>query len=422
MKSIANAGHLNHKGSSVTKRQALYKKLIVSQLKRIHVGGIVLIENDEKLHFGDASKLGDDVVTIRITDPRTYKMVLTGGTIGAGEAYMLGYWQVDNLVGLIQLMLKNRAGMQNMESRFSWVKKSWSSILNKSRINSLRGSKRNIVAHYDLSNDFFSLFLDPTMMYSSAIYENDEQGLNEASIFKLNHICQRLKLTEDDHLLEIGTGWGGMAIHAAQNFGCRVTTTTISDEQYDYAKARIEKLGLSDRITLLKKDYRLLEGQYDKLVSIEMIEAVGHQFYDEFFKGCSSLLKPDGLALIQAITATDQRFEIEKNKTDFIRRYIFPGGCLPSNNIIFSTLARCTDMHCVGLEDITRFYARTLQEWRERFLAALPEVKAMGFDDVFIRMWEFYLAYCEGGFRERQINTTQFVFAKPEARCLPSIS
>ena len=212
-----------------------------------------------------------------------------------------------------------------------------------------------------------------------------------------------------------------MAIYAAQNYGCKVTTTTISDEQHAYAQKRIEDLGLSDRITLLKKDYRELEGSFDKLVSIEMIEAVGHQFYDRFFSKCSSLLKPNGVALVQAITTTDARYESEKNKIDFIRRYIFPGGCLPSNNVVFNMLSKYTDMQCIGFEDITFHYARTLKDWRDRFMSSLPEVRNLGFDDVFIRMWEFYLAYCEGGFKERQINTAQFLFAKPEAKCLPTI-
>lgn len=420
MKSVATAGNLSTQAGANLKFQDFYRKLIFSQLEKLSTGSIVLNEDGQTFVFGRASE-ELPTVHIQVSDKRTYKMVLTGGTIGAAEAYMLGCWFVDDLVNLIQLMLKNRAALQNMESRFSWVKKSWNSFLDKSRLNSLSGSKKNIVAHYDLSNDFFGLFLDPEMMYSSAIYTPKHNDLNAASVYKLQHICERLDLNENDHLVEIGSGWGGMAIYAAQNYGCRVTTTTISDEQYSYAKEKIERLGLSEKITLLKKDYRALEGRFDKLVSIEMIEAVGHQFYAQFFKQVSRLLKPTGLALIQAITTTDSRYELEKNKSDFIRRYIFPGGCLPSNNIISTMLSRCTDMQCVGLEDITYHYARTLRDWREKFLAALPQVKDMGFDDVFIRMWEFYLAYCEGGFKERQINTAQFLFAKPQAQCLPAI-
>lgn len=429
MKTIAIDGTYGaSRGQQNTRREGRYqvlcRKFILRKLESLDIGCLTIVENGKQYRFGD-EKNSECNVSINILDSRAYSQILSGGTIGAGEAYMLGYWQVDNLVNLVRLMLLNRSSLQNMDSNFSWAKKAISSFLEISRMNNVRGSKRNIVAHYDLSNDFFKLFLDPLMMYSSAIYRTENESLEDAAEYKLKHICERLNLKETDHLIEIGSGWGSMAIYAAKHYGCKVTTTTISDEQFDYAKQQIASEGLQHKVELLKKDYRLLEGmdgKFDKLVSIEMIEAVGHQFYKRFFNKCNALLKHDGVALIQAITASDHRFEKEKNKIDFIRRYIFPGGCLPSNNIIAKMLTKHTDMQCIGFEDITFDYARTLQDWRERFIASLPEVKSMGFDDVFIRMWEFYLAYCEGGFRERAIHTGQFLFAKPGARYSPSVN
>jgi cyclopropane-fatty-acyl-phospholipid synthase len=278
------------------------------------------------------------------------------------------------------------------------------------------GSRKNISAHYDLGNDFFRLFLDPTMMYSSALFAGQRATLEDASIAKLDEICRQLELEADDHLLEIGTGWGGMAIHAARNYGCRVTTTTISREQFEHATAMVAEAGLQDRVTVLCEDYRHLEGRYDKLVSIEMIEAVGHQFYSNYFSCCSQLLKPGGKMVIQAITMSDQRYLQARDNVDFIKRYIFQGGCLPSIAVISDHLARDTDMQMVHLRDITPDYALTLAHWRERFMERLEDVREMGFDDQFIRMWEFYLAYCEGGFRERIISTVQLAFAKPAYR------
>ncbi|MCB2069151.1 MAG: class I SAM-dependent methyltransferase, partial [Ottowia sp.] len=278
------------------------------------------------------------------------------------------------------------------------------------------GSRKNIAAHYDLGNDFFKLFLDPTMMYSSALFPSADASLEEASVAKLDELCRQLELRSEDHLLEIGTGWGGMAIHAARHYGCRVTTTTISREQYQYACEQVQQAGLQDRVTVLCEDYRNLTGRYDKLVSIEMIEAVGHAFYSDYFQRCSALLKPEGKMVIQAITIADQRYDSARKSVDFIQRYIFPGGCLPSLAVISDHLARDTDMQMVHLRDITADYALTLAHWRERFMAAQEAVLRQGFDRSFIRMWEFYLAYCEGGFRERIIGTVQLAFAKPGYR------
>jgi len=282
--------------------------------------------------------------------------------------------------------------------------------------NSRRGSRRNISAHYDLGNEFFRTFLDPTLMYSAAIFERTGMSLEKASLAKLDRICRRLELKPVDHLLEIGTGWGAMALHAAGHYGCRVTTTTISREQYELARERIDAAGLADRITLLQEDYRDLRGQYDKLVSIEMIEAVGYRYYDAYFRQCGALLKPDGMMLLQAITIADQRYESARNAVDFIQRHIFPGSCIPSVTVITDAVTRVTDMRLVDLLDIGVHYATTLRCWRENLFANLEQVRALGYPEEFIRMWEFYFCYCEGGFIERVIGDAQMLFIKPLAR------
>jgi len=316
----------------------------------------------------------------------------------------------------MRLFSANLATLELLESRQSLLVRLGLKLSHALRRNTRAGSRKNISAHYDLGNDFFKLFLDPTMMYSAALFRTDETSLEEASTAKLEELCRQLELDSSDHLLEIGTGWGGMAIHAATHYGCRVTTTTISREQYEYALAQVQAAGLQDRVTVLCEDYRNLEGSFDKLVSIEMIEAVGHDYYSSYFQRCSQLLKPEGKMVIQAITIADQRYEAARNSVDFIQRYIFPGGSLPSVAVIADHLARDTDMQMIHLRDITRDYALTLASWRKRFLAAQSTVEKMGFEQSFIRMWEFYLAYCEGGFRERIIGTVQLAFAKPGYR------
>jgi cyclopropane-fatty-acyl-phospholipid synthase len=285
--------------------------------------------------------------------------------------------------------------------------------------NTREGSRRNIIAHYDLGNDFYRLFLDDTLTYSCGIFERPDSSLREASIAKYDRICRKLGLSAADQVLEIGTGWGGFALHAAKHYGCRVTTTTISDRQYEMARQRFTEAGLSDRIVLLKSDYRDLAGTFDKLVSIEMIEAVGHHFLDDFFRVCSNRLKPDGLMLLQAITIRDQVFDWHKRNVDFIKRYIFPGSCIPSLSVIGQAVARATDLRMFHLEDITSHYATTLRRWRENFFANLDQVKNLGFPDAFIRMWEFYLCYCEGGFAERYLGDVQILFTKPLCRREP---
>jgi cyclopropane-fatty-acyl-phospholipid synthase len=330
-------------------------------------------------------------------------------------------WWSPDLVQVIRVMALNMTVLTRLDSKWSSFFNLACKIAHRLRPNTLKKARENISAHYDIGNHFFSLFLDKTMLYSAAIYPHEEASLEEASINKMKHICNQLALSSSDHLLEIGTGWGGMAIFAAKQTGCRVTSVTISQEQFVYAKDWVKRENLEDKITILLQDYRLIEGKFDKLVSIEMIEAVGHQFYREYFTKCSHLLKPNGLMLIQAITIQDQRFDYARRNTDFIQQYIFPGGCLPSNAIIAKHISQHTDMQIIGLEDITSHYARTLNDWRNAFFKNVERVKAQGFDDIFLRMWEFYLCYCEGGFRERAISTAQFLIAKPDARSLPNL-
>ncbi len=400
----------------------LAKKTILKVLHKIEVGRLVVEDDGRVYEFGEAAEKATVTAHIFVHHISAYKDVLFGGTIGSGEAYMLGSWSSSSLLNVIRLMVLNIETLNKMDNSRPLIGRITSKLVHLLNANTKSGSRKNISAHYDLGNDFFRLFLDPTMMYSSAVFPNEKASLEEASINKLDLICKKLNLTESDHLMEIGTGWGGLAIHAAKNYGCKVTTTTISREQYEYATAAVKRAGLENQVTLLLEDYRNLTGSYDKLVSVEMIEAVGHKYYDSYFEKCSSLLKADGLMLIQAITIADQRYEEAKRSVDFIQRYIFPGGCLPSNEVIAKCIARKTDLMIVGLHDIGQDYAKTLAEWRLRFHANMDAVKQQGFDDIFCRMWEFYLCYCEGGFLERVISTAQIVFAKPGARAIQPVA
>lgn len=396
--------------------EGMARRTLLRVMGQIQVGTLTIHEGEQTLHFGTEGNAAEPNAVINIHDPVVYRQVLTAGIVGSGEAYMLGHWSSPDLVEVIRLFSANMAAMDAMESRASWLRTLAMKLVHAFNSNTVRGSRRNISAHYDLGNDFFKLFLDENMMYSSAVFPHKGATLEQASDYKLDLLCKQLELQAGDHLLEIGTGWGGMAIHAAKNYGCRVTTTTISQEQYNRACERVAEEGLGHLVTVLCEDYRDLQGSYDKLVSIEMIEAVGHKFYQDYFRQCSALLKPDGLMAIQAITMTDQRYEVARDEVDFIKRYIFPGGCLPSIEVISGHIARDTDMQITHLRDITADYAETLAHWRTRFQAALPQVREQGFDTVFERMWEFYLCYCEGGFRERIIGTVHMTFAKPGYR------
>ena len=326
---------------------------------------------------------------------------------------MRGAWSCDDLVTLVRLLVRNINVVDDMEGGTAALTRPFQKLFHWVNRNTREGARRNISAHYDLGNDFFSSWLDSSMMYSSAIFPTEDASLHEAQIYRLNHICNQLQLSSSDHLVEIGTGWGSMAIHAVHNFGCRVTTTTLSLEQYEHTLERVKKAGHEDQITVLLQDYRDLEGTFDKLVSIEMIEAIGWQQFDTYFAKCGELLKPGGRLLIQAITIADQRYENAKRSVDFIQRYIFPGSNLPSISAMTSSIARKSDLLVTGLEDIGLHYAKTLRYWRQAFLDQLPLVREMGYSDDFIRMWEFYLCYCEGGFLERAISDVHLIADRP---------
>jgi cyclopropane-fatty-acyl-phospholipid synthase len=390
------------------------KSQILNHLGKLQSGQLNLVDGSENHSFGDESHPLHAVIYVH--DPRFYGEIAFGGSIGAGEAYMLGYWSADNLTNVIRLMCINQPVMDNLEGGYQWLTKPIMRLLHWLNSNTTEGSRKNIAAHYDLGNDMFQLFLDPTMMYSSAMFNSDTKTLQQASELKLKTICDKLDLKHTDHVLEIGTGWGGFSIYAAKNYGCKITTTTISEQQYHLAKKRVEAAGVSDKITLLLDDYRHLNGQYDKLVSIEMIEAVGYQFYDTYFAKLSSLLKPEGLALIQAITIADQRYESAKKSVDFIQRYIFPGSCIPSNTAMLNSVTNVTDMRLIDLKDIGPHYATTLRMWRENFFSNLDQVRKLGYSEEFIKMWTFYFCYCEGGFEERALGDVHLLLAKPANR------
>jgi cyclopropane-fatty-acyl-phospholipid synthase len=392
------------------------ERAVRARLAQLQHGCVSLQHQGQRTDYGSLSVRCELSVHIEVLDARFWSELAFGGSIGAGEAYMAGYWRCNDLTALVRILLQNRQVLDGMEGGWAALTAPLQKALHWANRNTRTGSRRNIAAHYDLGNDFFALFLDPTMMYSCAIYATPETTLAEAQQARLHRICQRLDLKPTDHLLEIGTGWGGMAIHAAQHYGCRVTTTTISRQQYELARERVVAAGLQDRITLLLEDYRDLEGQYDKLVSLEMIEAVGHQFYETYFAQCARLLTDEGLMLLQAITIADQRYEAARKSVDFIQRHIFPGSTIPSITALLDATTAASDLKLVQLDDIGPHYATTLRHWRENFMARLDDVRAQGCSEEFIRMWEFYLCYCEGGFEERAIGDVHMLLAKPGNR------
>jgi cyclopropane-fatty-acyl-phospholipid synthase len=400
----------------ISRLEAMARGLMLKQLTGLEHGRVVLEDAYGRREFGALTERCGLSVQLHVHDSGFYADVAFGGSIGAGESYMKGCWSCDRLTDLVRILVINRELLNGMEKGLARLMTPLSKGLHWLRRNSVKGSRRNIEAHYDLGNDFFGLFLDESWMYSSAIFPDDGADLHAASLHKLDVICKKLDLQPEDHLLEIGTGWGGLALHAARNYGCRVTTTTISRQQHQLASECVRAAGLENRITLLQDDYRKLEGRYDKLVSVEMIEAVGHEYFPAFFRVCGSLLKPDGLMLLQAIVIADRYYEQAKNSVDFIQRYIFPGGCLPSVGVINDCIASETDMRLLHMHDFAEHYARTLRLWRERFYGNIDRIKQLGYSDRFIRMWEYYLCYCEGGFLERSTGVVQMLFAKPDNR------
>ncbi|OOG46812.1 cyclopropane-fatty-acyl-phospholipid synthase family protein [Rhodanobacter sp. C01] len=393
------------------------RQRLLAQMAGLRHGRLVLQDALGTVELGTPATQHPDLTAhIEVLDPAFYRAVAANGSVGAGESYMDGQWRCTNLVALIQLLVRNRDLLDGMETGLArlggMAMRAWHALQRNTRT----GSRRNIAAHYDLGNDFFELFLSPDLMYSSAIWAGADDTLEAASARKLERICRKLDLQPTDRVVEIGTGWGGFALYAAQHYGCHVTTTTISREQHALASERITAAGISDRVTLLLKDYRDLSGQYDKLVSIEMVEAIGAPYLDTYFGQLGQLLKPDGLALLQAITIEDHRYAQALKSVDFIKRHVFPGSFIPSISTLLAAKTRSSDLALVQLEDFGESYARTLHAWRERFMARLSQVHAQGFDEHFIRMWEFYLAYCEGGFRERSIGVAHLLLAKPGNR------
>jgi cyclopropane-fatty-acyl-phospholipid synthase len=402
----------------------LGRKLLLGQLRHFEHGELRLVEPDGKQHVFGRRHGGFDVgCTLYFDHHQSYADAAFGGTVGAGEAYIRGLWHCDDLVSLVRIFVANREQMNRMDSRWSFVSRPLLRLFHWANRNSKNGSARNIAAHYDLGNDLYKIMLDETMAYSCAIFPRPGASLAVASTAKFEAVCRKLDLQATDHVIEIGTGWGGFAIHAVERYGCRVTTTTISQSQYDYAVNAIAERGLSDRITVLLKDYRDLTGElagpFDKLVSIEMVEAVGAKYLDGYFWNCARLLKPGGSMLLQAITIQDQFYEQALKSVDYIQRYVFPGSFIPSVTALTNSVTSATDMKVFHLEDIGPHYARTLRLWRERFFRNIGAVRALGYSDNFIRLWEYYLCYCEGGFMERQLGTVQMLLTRPGCRRAP---
>jgi cyclopropane-fatty-acyl-phospholipid synthase len=394
----------------------LARTAFLKALQRITAGSLVLADDTEQVRFG-AETDRTPAAQVAIHQPRFFRRAAFGGSLAAAESYLDGDWSSDDLTALFRLVIRNPNAFGAMDQ--GWLARGVHMAARAAhwlRRNTRRASRSNIEAHYDLGNDFFQLILDETMMYSSGIFPTPTSPLLEASLRKLDRICTHLALGPNDHLLEIGTGWGGLALHAARHYGCRITTTTISREQYDLARERIREARLEDRVSVLFEDYRDLRGTYDKLVSIEMIEAVGHQFFDTFFRQCGKLLKPHGLALLQGIVMNEQAYPQYLRSVDFIQKYVFPGGCLPSIGALHQAAARTTGWRLLHLEDFAAHYAQTLRAWRERFHAALDQVRQLGYSERFVRLWDYYLSYCEAAFEERATGVVQMLWAGPDSR------
>ena len=362
---------------------------------------------------------------VYVGDADMYRRIMLGGTIGSAESYMQQQWSTDNLTSLIRIMIRNLDHFTRLEKGWARIKNVLHYFQHALRHNSIANSRKNIYEHYDLGNDFYRLFLDPTLNYSSGVFEDlsptapVKESMLSASIRKMDTICQKLHINSLDHVLEIGTGWGAMAVHMASKYGCRVTTTTISQQQFKVASERVIEAGVENLVTVILKDYRELEGKYDKLVSIEMIEAVGHQYYDQFFGKCNDLLRADGAMLLQAITIGEQNYDYHIRNVDFIGKYIFPGGSLPSISALSKSVGRVSRMRMILQTDITPHYERTMLCWREKFSEKLDAIRSLGYDESFLRRWHFYLCYCEAAFAERRVHCTHLMFAKPHSKLEP---
>ncbi len=397
---------------------AICRKAVWSRLNSLKFGALRVIEEGRSQWFGDDSS--DMDVTLYVEDPRFYRRAVLGGGLGVAEALLAGEVRCDDWTGFVRLFTRNLELTDRMDRGWGWCRSRLARVRHWLRRNTRRNASQNIHEHYDLGNEFFALFLDESLTYSAGVFEQPGATMEEASLAKIDRACRKLALRPEDHLLEIGTGWGALSIYAARHFGCRVTTATISREQFELATRRVAEAGLSDRIDVQMCDYRDLTGQYDKIVSVEMIEAVGHSFLETFFRQCSRLLRPDGLMLLQAIVIRDQRYRDHLRCVDFIRRYVFPGGSLPSIGALLTASTSATEMRLLHLEDIAPHYAESLRRWRAVFLQRLPEVRELGFSERFIRLWDYYLCYCEAVFEERQVNTVQMLYAQPGCRFDPS--
>jgi cyclopropane-fatty-acyl-phospholipid synthase len=391
----------------------LARRLVSRRLKCLSLGQITFEDDVGSIQLGQPADLH---AVVRVNEPRFFREAMMGGTLSVAESYLRGDWECDDLASFFRVFVRNLKTTDQLDRGIAQLGRSVNRLYHWSRGNSRAGSRRNIHAHYDLGNDFFKLWLDDTMAYSSGIFAKPTSTLNEASTEKFDRVCRKLDLGPEDHLLEIGGGWGGLAIHAARHYHCRVTTTTISQEQFDCARQRIEAEGLAERISLLQKDYRDLTGQFDKLVSIEMIEAVGHNHLDNYFNKCSELLRPEGSMVLQAIVMPERDHAQYLKDVDFIQRYIFPGGCLPSLAAMLESVGRVTDLRFVHAEDFAPHYAETLRRWYSSFNERLDVVQRLGYSDEFIRLWTYYLCYCEAVFEERYIGVLQVQFDKPRCR------
>ena len=389
--------------------ERMAERALRARLACLQHGLITLVADGRRVTYGHATPRCALHATLRVCDRRFYTDAVFGGSVGAGESFMAGDWTVDDLTALVRILLVNRGVLDGLDGGWSRLAGPARRALHAVARNTRAGSRRNIAAHYDIGNDFFELFLDPTMTYSCAVFEHEGVDLEQAQIAKIDRLCRKLDLKPHDHLLEIGTGWGALAMHAARHYGCRVTTTTISREQHALARERIAAAGLADRITLRLDDYRDLGGRYDKLVSVEMIEAVGHQYFDTFFRRCSELLAPGGTMVLQSITIDDRQYESARRSVDFIKRHVFPGCCIPSVTALAQSVARASTLRIVDLEDIGPHYVTTLAAWRRNLFGNAASVRARGYPEALLRMWEFYLSYCEGGFAERALSDVQIV-------------
>ena len=388
------------------------QNVFIRKLSTIQGGTLIFEQGEESIRLGQ----GEPTVTIKINNTTFWNRLFFGGQTAAGESYVDGDWDCDDLVTAMRLLLNNQPVYNNLGSGLAKLMLPFKMLRKWFKRNSRSGSKRNISAHYDLGNEFYKLWLDDTLSYSCALFEKPDMSLYQASIAKLAATCEKLELKKSDHLLEIGTGWGGLALYAATKYGCKVTTVTISKEQYELAKQRVFDAQLDHLITVELKDYRDIKGQYDKLVSIEMVEAVGAAYLNNFVERCGALLKPEGLLVIQGIIISERLFDDYKYNEDFIQKHIFPGGFLPSTTALVDAMTKTTDLRLVKLDDMGLDYALTLQHWRERFMNAQDALPDLGFDPRFVRLWEYYLCYCESGFHERGISAVQMKCVKPQWR------